>query len=701
MSKRILFGKLFPLSSYLDHKSREEIEFSEENSRLILLSGIAEVLSQGQNVVIIGDELKGIVQEDIAVALSLVSAYSKSDGHGTLSSSASEDLNWNELLNSQRILVNELLYNFELTKSACINGETWPGLLHQYQALIAENQTSFIDFQLRSNETRNKVQPLSEILKTVGVAEKLYLSKFRLIESANPFCESVFVQNDDQLSMSVLLKYLSNYIVKAQLVSERYVEFFNRLLNQLSLQSSHETSRIIFELKNIKVAPVTHQEKLKKLSELSESLRGSVYKECLPSVYAEAKSNTTLSKLIEKSISHLEHIRRNPSIENSVYLKSVNSKNHPDEELIQIEKDLYQLLKSIDDSQILKRKIENNAFSSLKKYNSLLDIITFLQVSFDQLEEMEEFYKWKTFVNSIPKAQQRVISALAASNSRNWEEGVKAWYYKFCLQQITRFNSQTPSDSLDRYEKNVELIDSNYKGIIKYLVKSRIFENLDSTTTLGGNHEFGTTVAKDIEDNSVRVLDFKTKIPKFPTANTIYFLSNSITNTRIEHPFYRLNLALVSSEIGLIHHSQVKNSISVEDLGNKLNIARLLSKSILEAKSTISCYITSSSNIIIDCDEETTKLIVEHWQGESMKYIRLGGDADKGLIEFLLNDSLNAIYVYDYIDSSSHINLYKQIQKNKALQNAGYQIVYFDPILMSSKQEYSLEFQELLQVENH
>lgn len=701
MNKRILFGKLFPLSTYLDHESREGTEFNEENSRLILLAGIAEVLSQGQNVAIIGDELRGLVQEDIAAALRIASAHSKSDGYGTDSSSTNEDLNWNELLNSQRILVKELLYNFELTKSACINGETWPGILHQYQALIAENQTSLIDFQLRSNETRNKVQHLSEILETVGEAEKLYLSKFRLIESTNPFCESVFVQNDDQLSLSVLLKYLSNYIVKAQLVAERYVEFFNRLLNQLSLQSSNETSRLIFELKNIKSAPITQQEKLKKLSELSQSVKGSVYKECLPTAYAESKSNTNLSRLIEKSINHLEHIRRNQSIANSVYLKSVNSKNHPDEELIQIEKDFHALLESIDDSQIFKRKIESNAFSSLKMYNSLLDIITFLQVSFDQLEEMEEFYKWKTFANSIPKPQQQVISALAASNSRNWEEGVKAWYYKFCLQQITRFNSQTPSDSLDRYEKNVELIDADYIGIIKHLVKSRNFEDLNTAMADIGNHEFGTTVAKDIEDNSVRVLDFKSEIPKFPTANTIYFLSNSITNTRIEHPFYRLNLAQVSSEIGLIHHSQVKNSISVEDLGNKLNIARLLSKSILEAKSTISCYITSSSNIIIDCDEETTKLIVEHWQGESMKYIRLGGDADKGLIEFLLNDSLNAIYVYDYIDSSNHLSLYRQIQKNKALQNAGYRTVYFNPILMATNTDYSLEFQELLKVENH
>ncbi len=701
MNKRILFGKLFPLSTYLDHESREGTEFNEENSRLILLAGIAEVLSQGQNVAIIGDELRGMVQEDIAAALRIASAHSKSDGYGTDSSSTNEDLNWNELLNSQRILLKELLYNFELTKSACINGETWPGILHQYQALIAENQTSLIDFQLRSNETRNKVQHLSEILETVGEAEKLYLSKFRLIESTNPFCESVFVQNDDQLSLSVLLKYLSNYIVKAQLVAERYVEFFNRLLNQLSLQSSNETSRLIFELKNIKSAPITQQEKLKKLSELSQSVKGSVYKECLPSAYSESKSNTNLSRLIEKSISHLEHIRRNQSIANSVYLKSVNSKNHPDEALIQIEKDLHALLESIDDSQIFKRKIESNAFSSLKMYNSLLDIITFLQVSFDQLEEMEEFYKWKTFVNSIPKPQQQVISALAPSNSRNWQEVIKTWYYKHCIQQITRFDTHTPSISFDNYEKNLELIDADYIGIIKHLVKSRIFEDLDTAMADIGNHELETMVVKDIEDYSRQLIDFKSEVPKSPAANTIYFLSNSTSNTRIEYPFYRLNLAKLKSEKGLIHHSQVKNSISDEDLGNKLNTARLLSKSILEVKSTINCYITNSSNIIVDCDDETTKLIVEHWQGESMKYIRLGSDEYNGLIEFLLNDSLNAIYVYDYINSSNHLSLYRQIQKNKALQNAGYRTVYFNPILMATNTDYSLEFQELLKVENH
>ncbi len=701
MSKRLLFGKLFPLSTYLDHESREGTEFSEENSRLILLAGIAEVLSQGQNVVIIGDELRGVVQEDIAATVRMASAHSKTDGHDTDSSSTNKDLNWNELLNSQRILVKEQLCNFELTKSACINGETWPRILHQYQALIAENQTSLIHFQLRSNETRNKVQHLSAILETVGEAEKLYLSKFRLIESTNPFCESVFIQNDDQLSLSVLLKYLSNYIVKAQLVAERYVEFFNRLLNQLSLESSNETSRLIFELKNIKSAPITQQEKLKKLSELSQSVKGSVYMECLPSAYAESKSNTNLSRMIEKSISHLEHIRRTQSIENCVYLKSVNSKNHPDEELIQIEKDLLALLESIDNSQIFKRKIESNAFSALKRYNSLLDIITFLQVSFDQLEEMEEFYKWKTFVNSIPKTEQQVISALAASNSRNWQEGIKTWYYKHCLQQITRFDTHTPFTSFDNYEKILELIDSDYIGIIKHLVKSRNFEDLNTAMADIGNHELETMVVKDTEDYSGQLIDFKSEVPKSPTANTIYFLSNSISNTRIEHPFYLLNLAKLNSEKGLIHHSQVKNSISDEDLGNKLNIARLLSKSILEAKSIINCYITSSSNIIFDCDDETTKLIVEHWQGESMKYIRLESDKQNGLVEFFLNDSSNAVYIYDYIDSSNHLSLYRQIQKNKALQNAGYRTVYFDPILMATNSDYALDFQELLKDENH
>ena len=122
----------------------------------------------------------------------------------------------------------------------------------------------------------------------------------------------------------------------------------------------------------------------------------------------------------------------------------------------------------------------------------------------------------------------------------------------------------------------------------------------------------------------------------------------------------------------------------------------MLAKSLLESSVQLKCYITQSSNIILDCHSEIQNMIIDQWQDERLKSIRLGTDQNNALIEFLLNDSSKGFYIYDYISANNQLSLYQQAQKVKAMENAGYRTIYFDPILMANDQDYFIQFHKLL-----
>lgn len=691
---------IFPLSNFLTRRDSEGL--GGLLSRTVTMAAIADFLFKGENVVVVGNELRELIGDELAKSIAEVPKLDDSvlKAFVQFSRDKSQDLKWSDIIQNYKWVSNSLVESFRVISACDTQKEGWTQIMLNYQSLVLQNSTALLEFEMMSVEQHGDLPPLTTLLNIVLEAKELYDSRFSLLETTNPFNESVFIRDEKDLGLSVLLKYLSNYILKGELLAQRFVEFFSKVRLRMGLERVQLIDNTLRQLYNVRDSSDIADEKLRIFQQLVESIHARRIDLGFSIKGSNDLNTSDFHILLLQYINILEKYSKSPVANSAEYLKSINVSNYDDKELVKIEEDLAEWVKSVEDSQLFVKTIENNASSSLKKYQGLLDIIIFLKIAQKRAEEMDNFYTWKTFTSKLTKYQQKLISALQPGASENWVELTKTWYFKECLRRVTRFSTQNPGSDFVTYVELSQLIASNYPGIIASILRDRKLNKASKKSlkldqrNLHVSQEGNRTNFEGKEYNTA--LSFNINLPEELSDKTVYIASSKqAVNDSLESVYY-INIASEQNMRELIHASQVKNEISQEGIDQKLSLARMLAKSLLESSVQLKCYITQSSNIILDCHSEIQSMIKDQWQDERLKSIRLGTDQNNALIEFLLNDSSKGFYIYDYISANNQLSLYQQAQKVKAMENAGYRTIYFDPILMANDQDYFIQFHKLL-----
>lgn len=696
----------FPLARMLKEKNGDAIKwFSADQLKLILFSLIESALRDDKTIAIKG------TRESIRF---IFSKYSSADKSEQTINSEWETFKENYMIPVsllEKILLFkdlevELNQRIFYRENQIFGKQTLKEIFRlQIQAQEQFNK-DYLEAHLNSDNYEFNQNEYWQIRGRIERAQELFKAEFRLLNKQNPFQDNIFINEEGSFSTSVLLKYLASFQSKAEILQQRYIEFFTDAKDniysdiQLQLKDGIKLCNKIIKFNSV-FLPTKHL--ITELKELVSSI----------SVYSLSEKNRDAIKEGNFDLEAIENISAGLNIcfqkINSHFksvLRSMNIRSNPSPVLLTLEDDLDKFIQSINESNIYKDRLENNSISSLKKYNNLKDIVDLLVSSTDQLIIMVDYYAWKAFVATMPMKIKAILSALESVDPSKWHHAFDSWYFHQVSQSFTKINSGNFLEVFQKYSDLVFEIETKSEEVFDLLINAFRAKKLISI-----NSEKGLI---DKFRNKVKELKFAEK----PTKNSdslrnfypIKFVEDnysevegeiaiSFSDDNIESESFITidNKSSQNDELDYIHHSRIDQSISSVNISQKLIYSRFLAKALALNPEHLQLFISKETNFIFDCSENVMEEFLSIQSLENLKKIPSGKDIGNQLTEFFLNDSSYGIYIYDHFKKiNSNNDIYFHAQFIKSLENAGYSPIFIDVARLIEDEDYIYKQVELI-----
>lgn len=490
-------------------------------------------------------------------------------------------------------------------------------------------------------------------------ATQLYNKQVKYFLHNSTINLSSFISKDDEGNMAS--KYIENFVKDAKAIQKRISSFFVRY-------EKHRYISFNEKLNNLKKQCLLWKEMLMNFGLEPKNDFMEHIKSDLLSLKSLCSDKTDLPSVIthatvDESIIRFEHLFK---VKIEQEFKMLNVRNTKDEALDDINMDIAQLVKNVNDSQLFKKKFALNSLSLKLSYEAINRLIISLESGLYEVDNDGDLTKWLLFYNNLPLVNKNLIDALLELPKSNWQALYDQWFL-YSLLQENGLNTQ----------KNI----------------FQILENIDETWEQI-RFDFGSIASGIMKANHSSIQFVPTEnLPNFQ-ADCLILLCNtshSIVSQCSNNYTYILGLKPTGNESEdsgfQLHESMIQAFEEEDELELRLHRSKLLAAYFIDASERTDLYLTSDCNIIIDSAYSDLKEILKEITHNG-KYIKMRENAFKVYTEFFLNSSSKAYYFYDQtsLDFSSEANVYRHISKIKALQLAGYYTIAVDRTKLYDKE---------------
>lgn len=548
-----------------------------------------------------------------------------------------------------------------------------------------------------------------EILLSINEGIQLYEASFHFLDEHNLFNNSVFINEEGEFSTSVLLKYLSNFHSKAFVLSKSYSQFFGKVSKDRAALERKKIQDLSDKIEDLQYT--FHQIPTNKLSKSTYGKWTTRCNDIKTEINEHFKLDLDLAKMydekdiIEETLNSLLKIVQgeNKKVELKIrdYIKSINIKSHPDILISKIEKEINQLYKSINTSQIFEQQLENNSISSYKQFQQLKTLASTIVMAQNQLMNMGNYYNWKAFLVQLPKAYRNIIMCLKSIKKDQWLEAFQSWYFYKVIEKNRPFD-QNESIGEDAITKpnvlQLQITQTRKNALLKLREQHpKLYNKLlkkSSRLTLDPQEQ---TQAELIGAFSI----FKKADPTFSYSENDVIIDLSEQGIRIENAdIYKFEAKPRSMyENGHLPFAQfVRGKLEAIDINEKLDVAKFLAGYLAKKMDRLELYLSKKANLILNVSSWKRQILQQEIGLDDLKKIRLSEPVSNGITEFMLNHSENMYYIYDdfYESQKNSWDYYKETQYLTALQNAGYKTIFLNSnSLMDQEDSYIDQLSEI------
>ncbi len=623
----------FPLSPRPEHTlTFHSIEFK----RLVLIDFVMESLLQGNSILITYDDdiqLQGL-EEFIDLKVNDKTDFQ----HQLFTHLTTVKRHVNDVINCSKLTKRPIFGKQHFWELADLYFNNFPNQKPDFSVSDFPIQHINSDFY---KTLKTKVNKASELLTD----EVKYLLKTSVVK------QSAFIDSND--SENVAIKYIETFTQRAQEINQRINTFF----------STYRSSRYLpFEelLGKVKDSCEQWKEMLlnfglePKISFTKELRDGLMQLRDLCEERAAVQEDLNL-KYTEELITKFEHSFQK-KIEQE--FKMLNFRNANDGQLIDINLDIINLIKNINDSQLFKETFSINSLSLKLSSEALENLLHKLNCGFYELNKSGAFAKWMHFYQKLDVIEAQFIKEIMKLPIKKWQAIFDQWFLYKLLVKNGLNDQLNIFEKLEEIDNAWEQIRFDFSNIASDIMQSNTsslrFCKLDQLAShkadcLVNLSHTGQNLVEQNSNNFGYILGLKPKKKNEDNAQT------------------------------QLHESMLATYEMEDELDAALQNSKLLAAYFLEASERTDLFLAPDSNIIIDSAFSDLKIILSDFV-KGAKYIKRRENAFKLYTEFFLNQSSTAYYFYDQsaLIFETEEDVYRHISKIKALQVAGYYTISVD-----------------------
>ena len=540
-----------------------------------------------------------------------------------------------------------------------------------------------------------------KIIESVQKAIKVYKPHYSFLDTNNLFNENVFINKEGDFSTSIILKYLTSFRSKATLLTKKFSQFISKIQtenNQLQKNFISETTRKIklaeYDLNQLATDNLSKSEYKK------WTIRCNNIKEEINSGFnfdlKKAKQFDDIA-IIEQTLVELGQIvkkeEKGTEKRTRDFLKAVNIKSYKSEFIVQIEKEIDTLIKSINDSQLFIEKLENNSISSLKQFETLKSILAKISMAQNQLMQMGDYYNWKAFLVQIPKISREVVESLKSSAVSTWQASFHSWYYyKLIEKHKTNTNDIKSRENLTAENSSITCLDYLTCNRQKALYKLREGNSklYNKILKKADNDLLSESIAEErLVISAFQGLKVFTDHNLIPKDSTIIDFSGKKWDREDVYVFANQS-STIYQENSFPMSCYVSNVLSEVSIDVKLDLSKYLASQLAKKENHLELYLSKNANIILNISPWKKAKLLQEIDFEGLKKIRIRDKVETAITEFMLNDSDLMYYVYDdlYLESQKSIVYFAEQEFIQSMEKAGYSCIFLDVQKALSEEEY-------------
>ncbi len=337
--------------------------------------------------------------------------------------------------------------------------------------------------------------------------------------------------------------------------------------------------------------------------------------------------------------------------------KVLNIRNTSDESISDINVEVEDLIKKINDSQLFKQDFSINSLS-LKLCSEALDsLILNLENGLFELNPAGQFGQWMYFYNKLTEPKKKLVDGCLEIPSAQWQAAFDKWFLYTFLTKHGLHESESIYSSIESIDQQFEQLRFDFSTICKSLINEK--------------------------ELSLRFCS-ASDLHKYSGQNLVWLgdLAHPLLNEAANNFQYILGLKPKNdneSAFTLLHESMTQAEEDEDELEWKLKRSKVLATYFLESANAVNLYLTNEHNIIIESEFADLKDILKD-KIKDAKHIGMRENAFKVFTEYFLNDSEISFYFYDQsaLHFASASDVYRHISKIKALQQCGYFTIAID-----------------------
>lgn len=567
--------------------------------------------------------------------------------------------------------------------------KSWTELLYFYLHLITENKLRSHSNPCSGLDLEYSKQEYDKLHEDISEALFLYQREFEINDhneipksSLNPLIN----QTDDFHHISYTLFGLKE---EAFILAEKYDRFISDLSHfykKTSLQylddiqdtlniMSFEYTQHSFQkngdnsgfLKGL-LSTSKKKEETSVISEINAIIDTLKEKNILTKNYPKVALYSQIPDTLNDITIHLSKRKQDINHITHEFVKSVNRLNYLDPTCENLEYQLIDLTKKINDSELFTVKHELNTLSLLKQKDYLEKLINTLDIAILNIEKNMAYYQWMSFLRSRDKKSSNLIKQLKTYDPSEWLDIFTSSYYGNILE--THFSHlQITSDTIEKLEfhfveseksiieknkfdlyanvevkivnikkDNPELYNALIKG--KALKQPTLWKNF-----IAVNAEIISTISPIIIANSDDFVDLNAH-----TIDEIIYFDYPTYHTDILNIF-RSALLFFKEDFFqqpvpfMLTGEKINSNLTLQEVHTtaKIALVRNITKELLQYDASPTIFRLRNTTIISFCSDYYNQRLNNHFYDKSIK--KLFGDNIKDTITGALLDDQRYIYI--------------------------------------------------------
>ena len=336
-----------------------------------------------------------------------------------------------------------------------------------------------LDTQLQINDFTFDFLEYEQLKDKIERSEALFSELFAFYHPLNDVGDNNFEKENVRVAKNELVSNLNILQNKTQKIQRQYYQkvglykddleeyyekYFLELKNQtdltqdtvdqLQLQFGHEYDKTsVGNLKILKAFSDKSKTALalkNKIIQQFEALKAAYFEQpYFDFEFLEAAAAGNIG-LIKEQLDSFENTLQSWRIRNQVSIqenikhlnsKTVNADMKSAQKIGELESEIANLIIEINDSQIFKKRFQDNAMTLHLKQQLLDEVAEKLSRTVFNLRDFEQFYEWRQLSAEFSKKEENVIKALIKVRPEKWLTTFDAWYYHNLLTKQSRQNA--------------------------------------------------------------------------------------------------------------------------------------------------------------------------------------------------------------------------------------------------------------------